>query len=161
MPRGGIDWPVERAIAEEVAGVMAHELAHVQNRDTPTMTITATLAGAISMLGNFAFFFGGNRENNNNPLEARRRSAGDDRRADGRHAGADGDQPHSANTRRPARRRDPRRSAGSPPHLARLPVAPSNIPNYDAERNPATWRHMFIINPLTGAGMDNLFRPIR
>jgi heat shock protein HtpX len=50
---------------DEVAGVMAHELAHVQNRDTLTMTLTATLAGAISMLGNFAFFFGGNRENNN------------------------------------------------------------------------------------------------
>ena len=48
---------------------MAHELAHVQNRDTLTMTITATLAGAISMLGNFAFFFGGNRDNNN-PLAA-------------------------------------------------------------------------------------------
>ena len=46
---------------DEVAGVMAHELAHVQNRDTLTMTITATLAGAISMLGNFAFFFGGRR----------------------------------------------------------------------------------------------------
>ena len=44
---------------------MAHELAHVQHRDTLTMTITATLAGAISMLGNFAFFFGGNRDNNN------------------------------------------------------------------------------------------------
>ena len=54
---------------EEVAGVMAHELAHVQNRDTLIMTITATLAGAISMLGNFALFFGGNR-NNNNPLGA-------------------------------------------------------------------------------------------
>lgn len=53
---------------DEVAGVMAHELAHVQNRDTLTMTLTATLAGAISMLGNFAFLFGGNRENNNNPL---------------------------------------------------------------------------------------------
>lgn len=51
---------------DEVAGVMAHELAHVQNRDTLTMTLTATLAGAISMLGNFAFLFGGNRENNNN-----------------------------------------------------------------------------------------------
>ncbi|MGD1933152.1 MAG: zinc metalloprotease HtpX [Candidatus Phaeomarinobacter sp.] len=50
---------------QEVAGVMAHELAHVKNRDTLTMTITATLAGAISMLANFALFFGGNR---NNPL---------------------------------------------------------------------------------------------
>jgi heat shock protein HtpX len=56
---------LERLSYEEVAGVMAHELAHVQNRDTLTMTITATLAGAISMLGNFALFFGGNRENNN------------------------------------------------------------------------------------------------
>ena len=49
----------------EGISIMAHELAHVQNRDTLTMTITATLAGAISMLGNFAFFFGGNRDNNN------------------------------------------------------------------------------------------------
>ena len=40
---------------KEVAGVMAHELAHVQNRDTLIMTITATIAGAISMLANFAF----------------------------------------------------------------------------------------------------------
>ena len=45
--------------------MMAHELAHVENRDTLTMTITATIAGAISMLANFAFFFGGNRDNNN------------------------------------------------------------------------------------------------
>ena len=50
---------------EEIAGVMAHELGHVKNRDTLTMTITATLAGAISMLANFALFFGGSRDNNN------------------------------------------------------------------------------------------------
>ena len=52
---------------DEIAGVVAHELAHVKNRDTLTMTIAATIAGAISMLANFAFFFGGGR-NNNNPL---------------------------------------------------------------------------------------------
>ena len=45
----------------ELAGVMAHELAHVKNRDTLTMTVTATIAGAITMLANFALFFGGNR----------------------------------------------------------------------------------------------------
>ena len=50
---------------EELAGVIGHELTHVKNRDTLTMTIAATIAGAISMLANFAFFFGGNR---NNPL---------------------------------------------------------------------------------------------
>src|SRR5690606_1987055 len=46
----------------EIRGVMAHELAHVKNRDTLTMTVTATIAGAVSALANFAFFFGGNRE---------------------------------------------------------------------------------------------------
>jgi heat shock protein HtpX len=48
----------------EVAAVMAHELGHVRNRDTLVMTMTATLAGAISMLANFGFFFrGGGRAN--------------------------------------------------------------------------------------------------
>jgi len=141
---------------EEVAGVMAHELAHVQNRDTLTMTITATLAGAISMLGNFAFFFSGNRGNNNNPLGfigvllamivaplaammvqmaiSRTREYSADRR------GAE--------------------ICGNPLWLAsalgKIARSASHVPNYDAERNPAT-AHMFIINPLTGAGMDNLF----
>jgi heat shock protein HtpX len=141
---------------EEVAGVMAHELAHVQNRDTLTMTITATLAGAISMLGNFAFLFGGNRESNNNPLGfvgvllamivaplaamlvqmaiSRTREYSADRR------GAE--------------------ICGNPLWLAsalgKIARGASQIPNYDAERNPAT-AHMFIINPLTGAGMDSLF----
>ena len=46
----------------EVEGVIAHELAHVRNRDTLIMTITATIAGAISMLANLGFLFGGNRE---------------------------------------------------------------------------------------------------
>ena len=49
---------------EEVAGVIAHELAHIKNRDTLTMTITATIAGAISMLAQFGMFFGGHRDNN-------------------------------------------------------------------------------------------------
>jgi heat shock protein HtpX len=49
---------------EEVAAVMAHELGHVRNRDTLVMTMTATIAGAISMLANFGFFFrGGGRGN--------------------------------------------------------------------------------------------------
>ena len=50
---------------DEVAGVIAHELAHIKNRDTLIMTITATIAGAISMLAQFGMFFGGNRNNNN------------------------------------------------------------------------------------------------
>src|SRR6478735_7113169 len=50
---------------DELAGVIAHELAHIKNHDTLTMTITATIAGAISMLAQFGLFFGGNRDSNN------------------------------------------------------------------------------------------------
>ena len=59
---------LERLNQEELAGVLAHELSHVKNRDTLIMTITATIAGAISMLANFLFFFGGGGERRNNPL---------------------------------------------------------------------------------------------
>ena len=146
---------LERLSADEVAGVMAHELAHVQHRDTLTMTITATLAGAISMLGNFAFFFGGNRDNNNPlgfvgvlvamivaPLAAilvqmaisRTREYSADRR------GAE--------------------ISGRPLALAsaldKIARTAERIHNPDAERNPAT-AHLFIINPLSGERMDNLF----
>jgi heat shock protein HtpX len=53
---------------EEVAGVLSHELAHVRNRDSLTMTMTAVIAGAIGMLANFAFFFGASSNRRDNPL---------------------------------------------------------------------------------------------
>jgi heat shock protein HtpX len=55
---------------DEIEAVMAHELAHVANRDTLIMTMVATIAGAISMLGNFALFFGRDSEGRSNPLVA-------------------------------------------------------------------------------------------
>lgn len=138
---------------EEVAGVMAHELAHIQNRDTLTMTITATLAGAISMLGNFAIFFGGNR---NNPLGfigvlaamivapfaamivqmaiSRTRE-------------------YSADKRGAEICDNPMWLASA---LQKISGSSNKIINEDAERNPAT-AHMFIINPLNGQKADNLF----
>src|SRR3954454_13048272 len=146
---------LQRLSRDEIAGVMAHELAHVRHRDTLTMTIVATLAGAISMLGNFAFFFGGNRDNNNPlgfvgvliamivaPLAAivvqmaisRTREYAADRR------GAE--------------------ISGQPLALAsaldKTARTAERIHNPDAERNPAT-AHLFIINPLSGERMDNLF----
>ena len=51
---------------EELAGVLAHELGHIKHHDTLLMTITATIAGAISMLANFSMFFGSRSNNNNN-----------------------------------------------------------------------------------------------
>ncbi|KQR79332.1 peptidase [Rhizobium sp. Leaf384] len=140
---------------DEVAGVMAHELAHVQNRDTLTMTLTATLAGAISMLGNFAFFFGGNRDNNN-PLGFIGTLA------------AMIIAPFAAmmvqmaisRTREYAADRRGAEICGQPLALAsalrKIAGAASHVPNAAAERNPAT-AHMFIINPLSGERMDNLF----
>ncbi len=140
---------------EELAGVMAHELAHVQHRDTLTMTITATLAGAISMLGNFAFFFGGSRDNNNPfgfvgvlvamivaPLAAALVQMAVSRTRE-----------YSADKRGGE-------VCGNPLWLASAlkKIAHGNevIHNERAERNPAT-AHMFIINPLSGQNMDNLF----
>ena len=82
----------------EIAGVMAHELAHIKHRDTLLMTVTATLAGAISMLANFGMFFGGNRREGGKHAV---RPAHDDCRSHGCHAGADGDQPHTRICRRP------------------------------------------------------------
>ncbi|MFB2552951.1 zinc metalloprotease HtpX [Ensifer soli] len=140
---------------EEVAGVMAHELAHIQNRDTLTMTITATLAGAISMLGNFAFFFGGNRDNNHPigivgtllavivaPLAAMLVQMAISRTRE-----------YSADRRGAEICGNPLALASA---LSRIASAAGRVPNYSAERNPAT-AHMFIINPLSGERMDNLF----
>ncbi len=140
---------------DEVAGVMAHELAHVRNRDTLVMTLTATIAGAISMLANFGMFFGGSRDRNNPlgaigvivtvivaPLAAmlvqmaisRTREYGADR------GGAE--------------------ISGHPmalaSALAKISGAAHRIENPSAEANPAT-AHLFIINPLSGQRMDNLF----
>ena len=139
---------------EEIAGVMAHELAHVKNRDTLIMTVTATIAGAISMLANFALFFGGNRGNNPlgfvgailimilAPLAAmlvqmaisRTREYGADR------MGAE--------------------ICGKPMWLAsalqKLESGAQRVDNQVAEDNPAT-AHMFIVNPLHARSVDNLF----
>jgi heat shock protein HtpX len=55
---------------EELEGVIAHELAHIKNRDMLLQTVTATLAGAISNLAYMGMFFGGGDEDGPNPLSA-------------------------------------------------------------------------------------------
>jgi heat shock protein HtpX len=139
---------------EEVAGVMAHELAHVKNRDTLVMTVTATLAGAISMLANFGFLFGGRDRNSPlgplggiallilAPLAATvvQLAVSRTREYDADRGGAE--------------------ISGDPAALASALVKISNaaqrVVNRDAEANPAM-AHLFIVNPLSGQRMDNLF----
>ncbi|MBC7310872.1 MAG: zinc metalloprotease HtpX [Rhizobium sp.] len=147
---------LQRLTPEEVAGVMAHELAHVENRDTLTMTVTATLAGAISMLSNFAFLFGGNRDDRNNPLGF----VGVLMAMIVAPLAAMLVQMAISRTREYAADRRGAEICGNPrwlaSALAKIAGDASHIENDDAERNPAT-AHMFIINPLSGQRMDNLF----
>lgn len=146
---------LRRLDENEVAGVMAHELAHIQNRDTLIMTITATLAGAISMLANFAFFFGGNRDSNNPfgfigviaamivaPLAAMMVQMAISRTRE-----------YAADRRGAEISGDPLALASA---LTRIAQGAGRTVNVNAERNPAT-AHMFIINPLNGQRMDGLF----
>ena len=140
---------------EELAGVIAHELAHIKHHDTLLMTITATIAGAISMLGQFGMFFGGNRNNNGGPgiigsLALMILAP----------LGAMVVQMAISRTREYAADEMGAKICGQPMWLAsalqKIDNATHQIPNEDAERAPAT-AHLFIINPLSGRGMDNLF----
>ena len=145
---------LEMLTPEEVAGVMAHELAHVKNYDTLIMTVTATIAGAVSMLANFAMFFGGNR--NNNPLGL----IGTIALMFLAPMAAAVVQMAISRTREYAADRLGAEICGRPMWLAsalqKIEGAAHQVENVAAERNPAT-AHMFIINPLSGERMDNLF----
>ncbi len=139
---------------EELAGVLAHELSHVKNRDTLTMTIVATVGGAIGMLANFAFFLGGGRRNNPlgfvgvilvsilAPIAAMlvQMAISRSREFEADRSGAV--------------------LSGRPLWLAsaleRIESAAERIENPEAEANPAT-AHMFIVNPLHGGGLSGLF----
>ncbi|MEW6450745.1 MAG: zinc metalloprotease HtpX [Pseudomonadota bacterium] len=143
---------------DELAGVIAHELAHIANRDTLIMTVTATIAGAISMLGNFAMFSGlsGNRDNNGGglgligtiammilaPLAAMLVQMAISRTRE-----------YAADNLGAQISGQPLALASS---LAKIEQMAHAVPNETAERSPAT-AHLFIINPLSGARMDNLF----
>lgn len=144
---------LERLTPQEVAGVMAHELAHVKNRDTLTMTITATLAGAISMLANFALFFGADR---NNPLGLLGAIA---LMILGPLAAALV-QMAISRTREYEADRIGAEICGRPLWLAsaleKIEGFASRIDNNVAERNPAS-AQLFIINPLHAQAVDGLF----
>jgi heat shock protein HtpX len=140
---------------EEIAGVIAHELGHVRNRDTLTMTITATIAGAISMLANFAFFFGGSRDNNN-PFGI----VGVLIAAIVAPIAAFLVQMAVSRTREYSADRASAEITGRPAWLisalGKLDRRAQMVPNVEAERNPAM-AHLFIVNPLSGRSMDSLF----
>src|SRR4029078_1636848 len=141
--------------ADELEGVLAHELTHIKHRDTLLMTITATIAGAISMLANFGFYFGGARNNDNNvgpsatlllvilgPL-----AAGLVQMAVSRGREYEADRGGAEISKQPL---------ALAPALRKIAGAAEHVPNPAAERNPAS-AHLFIVNPLSGRRIANLF----
>lgn len=139
----------------EVAGVVAHELAHIRSRDTLTMTITATLAGAVSALAQFGLFFGGGN-NRDNPLGG----IGSLLMVFLAPVAAMMVQMAVSRTREYEADKDGAEISGDPLALAsalnKIATLAGRQVNVAAERNPAM-AHMYIINPLSGARMDNLF----
>ena len=145
-----------RALTErELRGVMAHELAHVRHRDILISTISATMAGAISMLANFAMFFGGrdSEGRSTNPIVGilvmimapiaasliqMAISRAREFEADRGGAEISG---------------DPRALASA---LQKIHNAAQGIPLETAERHPGT-AQMMIMNPLSGGGLRGMF----
>lgn len=139
----------------ELRGVMAHELAHVKNRDTLISTISATVAGAISALAQFGMFFGGNRDSEGNshpfvglimmflaPLAASliQMAISRAREFEADRMGAEISE-------------DPEALASA---LRKIHNYAHQIPNETAEMHPETGQ-MMIINPLSGSGLKGLF----
>jgi heat shock protein HtpX len=147
---------IMRVLSErELRGVMAHELAHVKHRDILISTVSATMAGAISMLANFAMIFGG-RDNEGRPanpivgilvmllaplaasLIQMAISRSREFEADRGGAEISG---------------DPRALASA---LEKIHAYARGIPMAAAERHPET-AQMMIMNPLSGGGLRGLF----
>lgn len=141
--------------ARELRGVMAHELAHVKNRDTLISTISATVAGAISSIAQFAMFFGGNRDSEDRPnpmvgmlimflapLAASliQMAISRSREFEADRMGADIS-------------KDPKALAAA---LEKIHNYAHQIPNMTAEQHPETGQ-MMIINPLSGGNLSGLF----
>ncbi len=141
---------------DELAGVIAHELAHIKNRDTLTMTVAATVAGAISMLAQFGFFFGGGRGDDRNPLGF----VGVLVAMIFAPMAAALIQMTISRTREYSADRLGAEISGQPLALAsalrKIASQAGRVEIASAERNPAS-APLFIINPLSGARMDNLF----
>jgi heat shock protein HtpX len=141
---------------DELEGVIAHELAHIKNRDTLTMTVAATVAGAVSLLAQFGFLFGAGGDRERNPL------------------GPIGVllavllaplaamliQMTISRTREYSADKLGAQISGNPLGLAsalrKIATFAHRIEMPSAERNPAS-APLFIINPLSGQRMDNLF----
>ena len=138
---------------DEIAGVMAHELAHIKNRDTLLMTVSATIAGAISTLAQFGFLFGGRSDGRSHPVMGLLTMLVAP-------IAAAIIQFAISRSREYVADRDGGLISGQPEALAsallKLEDGARRTLNVPAEQHPAT-APLFIVNPLSGGGIDNMF----
>jgi heat shock protein HtpX len=142
---------------EEITGVMAHELSHVRHRDTLTMTIAATLSGAIGMLATFGGLMGGGRDENGRPMVSPVVAIAAMFLAP---LAASLVQMAISRSREFEADRMGAEISGQPlwlaSALAKLHAGTQQIPNQVAESHPAT-AHLYIANPLSAGGLSGLF----
>jgi len=136
----------------ELEGVIAHELAHVKNRDILISSIAATIAAAIMMVSRFAMFFGGSRDSDNrsNPIALLATIILAPLAAMLIQAAISRSREFSADAGGAAIAGSP---AGLMSALRKIDATARRVP---LDANPAT-AHMFIIKPFSGAGMLSLF----
>ena len=137
---------------DELAGVIAHELAHIKHRDTLTMTVTATMAGAIAMMGNMMLFTGG-REGRGGALGSILAMILAPMAAMMVQMAISRAREYEADATGAAICGQPRALASA---LQRIAAAAGRTVNLPAEKNPAA-ASMFIINPLHALRADKLF----
>lgn len=141
--------------AREVRGVMAHELAHVQHRDILISTISATMAGAISALANFAMFFGGRDSEGRpaNPFAGILVALLAPLAASVIQMAISRAREYEADRLGAEISGDPRGLAAA---LEKIQHYAAGIPLHTTEAHPET-AQMMIMNPLAGGGIRNLF----
>ena len=140
--------------AREIRGVMAHELAHVRHRDILISTISATMAGAISALANFAMIFGGrDSEGRSNPVASIAVALLAPLAASLIQMAISRAREFEADRGGAQICGDPHALADA---LARIDAYARGIPMPTAEAHPAT-AQMMIMNPLSGGGIASLF----
>ncbi len=150
---------LETLSREELAGVIAHELAHIKNRDTLTMAVAATIGGAVSMFAQYlqlGMLFGGSRNSDRGGLGL----IGTLAAVIVAPMAAMMVQMAISRSREYHADRMGAMIAGNPLWLAsalkKINARARQVVNKPAEAIPAA-AHMFIINPLNGRGIDNMF----
>ena len=141
--------------ANELRAVMAHELTHVAHRDILISTISATMAGAISMLANFAVFFGGRDSEGRpaNPIAGLAVALLAPLAASLIQLAISRAREFEADRGGAELSGDPRSLASA---LEKIQAYARGTPLLAAERNPQT-AQMMIVNPLHGGGVASLF----